>query len=662
MSAPTTVYVAPTNQGSGDGLSAANARGLNAAGLAWLQAMRQTWRTELDASPTDVGINEAFTFRSVTPGFEPDYGDKSHVTAVKYGVFVRRVCWLTDKGDYTVVASAKGNPWVDFDSSMGPAAPTDLTVGASSGSPVRFFDNLAYRSSDGATAATVSGSTVTRSQSIPHKGPSATWTDPVNYTSGLWTGATTTVTHTWTVNLPSPVRAVLRGNRTADPRTDKTTQQWCTAAQARPATFEINDPTSSAVEPRILDGTGGRVTIMQGQVWDSVAGAVVDHPWTNDGAYALHDQASCIAYRGFEGQSLYALFSHAGSALTKFQVFRDIRVNNARYVQWRGDNKYDVEFSRVQTTSVAQKHFGPGQNCQRWNFKDLYINGEFCVGDQFPATIGAANGSTGTENAYNAGAFRFEDVIAENIWNAGPAGGSYVNGDGLESELRGWSIRNYWADLTPDGGIDTKPTPYWSNWPAVSVFNVRLSRNKRAFRSWPSVQNTNAVAPHILRDVTLADARQYGLFMVGMPGHHKFVDWYNPDGRANWTNPLGRTFVAVSNDGSIGGDMDAVIHQAFDGRTGSKPFTLGMNSLTVRGVTIKPFRARVWTPVTTPTDLVVAVNGSTTDDGSSLSVLSGTSITLAPSGLPTGSTATYTLSGPGTVTPSGVNATVVPTT
>lgn len=679
MTAPLTVYVAPTSQGTGDGLTAANAKGMDTtAGRDWLATTMRAWKTEVDGNTADVGLNEAHTINTVTAGFEPGYFDanpstgafdvpvKSYVTDARHGLWVRRVCWLSDVGDYTITGNSS-TTWFTIGADMTPAIPAAADAGTTAPKAIRRFHLVAYRTADGQRADQVVGATETRTVSIPAKtGATSTWADPAQYVASgslvKWNGATASASKTWTVQLPSPVRAVFRGSRSPDPRPadKKRIQQWCVANGTR--LFELKDPTGTGTEPSYLDASGNRRLIAAGQVWDPETQTMIQSgTYTNIGPMVFTFTASCVGVQGFEFRNVERPYQTQWSTkLTRWTSFLDHRLDNTRYLNFRGDYKQDVEIARLHATAVSQKMLVPGQNCQRWHISNVYSDGQLVVGDRIQSLIGAANGPTGTETAYNSGAFRWENIIAEYMWDAVPEGSTYMQGDGIDAEIKGHTVRNYWCDMSGDGGIDTKPTPYWVNWPAVLIVNAYLSRNKRALRSWPGAQDKTAVAPTVLRDVTVADARQYGLFMVGTPGHHKHVDWWNPDGRANWTNPAGRTYTAVSNDNTVAGDMDAVVRQPYDARTAGA-YTSGMNSNTVRGVTAAPFRARTWTPVTAPRPLVVAVNGSTADDGEAVAVTNGQAVTFAPSTQPVGTTIAYTVSGRATVTRTGDNATVTAT-
>ncbi len=661
-SATDTVYVAPTAHGTGDGTSVANAHKLsNTADVDWLVGVLTTWRAELEADVTEVGLNQPHTIHTVQPGFEPDYGDKSYVTHIAHGVWARRVCWLSDVGDYTIPTNTGTGAWLSIPGAALPSIPTG-DVGESGGNPLRRIHMVAYRTSDNKRADQVPGGAATRSKTVTAKDPAADWDDPTHYTTDadgnqVWAGPTVSKTLTWTVDLPSQIRAVIKGNRPLDPRTgDKTAQQWCVASNPA-STFELRDPNGTNTEPFVLDSSGNRRPISQGQVYDPATGAITDHNWTHIGATVFYAGGSCVGFQGFEICNAQALVGHAGVEVARWQSFLDIKLDNTHCCQKRGDNKCDIEFARLECRAVGTEMLQPGRNCQRWHIRDLVYDGLLCIGARFQGIFAAANGMTGDENAHNAGAVRFERMIVERVWDATPPGAGYMNGDGVEAEVKGLAVRDFYCDLTADGGIDTKPSPYWVNWPAVAVFNAWLGRNKRAFRSWNPAQLQGSVAPHVLRDVVIADARQYGLFLVGRAGDHRHVDWHNVDGRPNFINPADRTFVAVSNDGTVSGDMDAVIHQLHDDRSAGDVAS-GLNTAAERGGTLPPFRARLWTPVTTPGVLTAAIDGVSTDDGAAIAVQAGQPVVMHPLGQPTGTVYDYTLSGKGTVTRSGDDATI----
>lgn len=669
---PNTVFVAPATLGSGDGSSAADAHRFNGSTTdnTWLQGVLSSWVTDLVASPSDVGINETHTVNTVKPGFEPGYFDaddagnltvpvKAYVTDARFGVWVRRVCFITDLGDYTVTT----DPWCDLTAACGLSAPTDIDAGVSAGSPIRRIHIVGYRSGDSQRSDQVSGGTTSRSVTMPAKDPAADWAASGNYATDAngyktWSGALAAggVTKTWTVQLPSAVRARVVGNRTADPRTgDKHAQQWCVAV-ATPSTRELRDPTSSATEPSISDGAGGHRTFSAGQIYDPATGLTTGGGTLVLGQTGFRVTQSCIGIQGFEFVQMQGAFTFADAATTRFISLLDFRFDNVRYGMFRGDNRYDVEFARWQGSAIAQAVVKPGRNCQRWHVSDIVLDGQLAVGDRIQSLMNAANGPTGTEASYNAGAFRLQNLILEWIWDATPTTSTYTQGDGIDSEVKGHTVANYYADMCGDGGIDNKPTPYWVNWPAVSVFNAYLSRAKRAIRSWPGAQDNQAVSPHVLRNVTVADARQYGTYLVSAPGHHKYVNWWNPDGRANWRNPAGRTYAAFGND-SVLGDMDVVVYQPLDSRT-TGVLASGMNSQTSRGKDTAPFRARLRTPTIQPGQLRVQVDGVEVDDGQALVTLAGDDRTFHPINPPSGATLDYTLSGTGSVVRAGDDAIV----
>lgn len=672
MPSATTVFVAPATRGTGDGSSAANAHALaSTADLTWFTGILSTWNTELVASSSDVGINEATTFRTSKPGFEPTYGDKSYVTDVRTAVYVRRVCFLSDVGNYTATGTS---PWYAFPAAICPPPADPLTAGTAGQPAIRLVHFVGYRTSDSKMAHEVSTTTTTRTQAIATKsGTTASWANAANYTlkgTGVnamnnWNGGSTTPNYTWSVTDPSPIRAVFVGSRTPDPRT--TTQinnkvQW----QVGTNPIDVYDPDGTGVEPQMLNGGAG-IVLNPGQYIDPATKAITTVTTTyNLGNYCfgLANGASSAVFQGMEFRDVLAAFTYgaSGSTQTNFHAFRDIVINNARYGIWRGDYHLDVEFTRWSLTGTSQKHFNCGQFCQRWSLQDIKALGNWTVGDQYPTLIGASDGNTGTENSYGSGCFRWERVIVENLWTGTPVGGTgYVNGDGIDMEIQGVAIRDYYADLTPDGSVDNKTRPYWVNWNSIIIFNGFFRRNKRCFRSWAPSGYPERVAPHVMRNVTVAGARQYGVFMRCAPPHHKYINWYNADGRCNFMEYAGENYVRVSNDGNTAGDQDCVIHQCYDAGLSSATVSTFLNSNTALGGLPGPWRNRLWTPVTVPSTITVAVNGTVQDNGAPLSVTVGDVITLHPSGMPSGTVFTYTVNGPSSITRSGDDANVTVT-
>lgn len=679
MASATTIYVAPATRGSGDGSSAANAHAMAAAtDVTWLTGKINTWSTELVANPNDVGINEATTFRTVKPGLEPGYGDKSYLFDTRTAVFVRRVCFLTDVGNYTWWLGATNSLAALIPIPFCVPQPADpLTAGTSGQPAIRLLHIVGYRNSDGQMAHQVAGSPTSRTVAIPTKtGSTSSWTDSANYTRKgsasdanamtNWNGGAADVNYTWTVADPSPIRAIFVGNRTPDTRTQTEINN---KVMINVGNNPINayDPDGVGTEPELLDGSGNNIVLNVGQKVDpttKVVTTVFQPSAFVIGGYAFGlggGAVSNVVIQGFEFRDMGGGISYGGQGTneTHFHGFRDLKAINTKYVNWRGNYHYDVEFTRVLCIGTSQKHFNMGQYNQRWSWLDIRTSGNWMVGDTFPALISAQNGNLGTENSFGAGCLRFENVIIENLWGGTVVGTQkYVNGDGIDLEIDGVAIRNYYVDLCPDGAIDNKTKPYWANWNSIIIFNGYYRRNKRCFRSWAPAGYPERNAPHVMRNVTVAGARQYGIFMRAGYPHHKFISFYNADGRANFVDYHGESYVRVSNDGNNDGDQDCVIHQCYDAGDPNAVVSTFLNSNTAMATSpAGPFRCRLWTPIAPPPTLVVSVNGSVRDDGSVLQETTGGSFTVHPTGV-TGGQYTYLVNGNADIARSGDDATI----
>ncbi len=646
-------WVAPATLGNGNGDSPANALGVNTAAgrttaLGWLKAMQDA----LVANPAERGLNVPHKHTSVTPGYEsaPYQSRKAYVEVQYATVTAGRLNWVADAGPYTLALSAEA-VWMTLDMS-------GVAGKGTAADPHRFIDWCdAYRRSDGKRASDTPGGTTTRSDTYKIKDPAANKTAASNYTGGFWTGPTVTTTKVYSVDNPSPVRIVLQGSRTKDPRPNRNDYVW----NAGGSTRIYADVNATNREPRARNADGSDVLIPAGSYIKISDRTITTVAWGSPGEYAFRIGGSCLRAWGIEARDVIAPFTFAATSPCRWLSFRDVSTQNTKYGIWRSSDSgphHDVEFIRVAARSNAQKWAAPGKKESRWYFRDVFFDGEWVIGDPIQTLFSV-------DYTKESGPIRVYKYIAERCWDGRKTTDDYyLQGDAIDFEGRGLSVRHLWSRKTGDGGIDGKVNRYHVGWPAVTVTDANIDLAKRGLRYWrPGIEPLQKQG-WLFTDVRVTNARNYALFLVSSFGGHITAHWDNPDGRPHYD---GTTPVGTSNDGTINGDMEVFLIGAFDARitqTGRTTETQPQTSLgSWRNPPAAPWHFAVYPQITPPTPIAMTVDGTARESGERVQVASGTAVKVALSNVPTGAVIRGVVDGgPCGISVSGTTVTFTPTT
>jgi hypothetical protein len=666
MPFPTQYYVHPTGLGNGDGLTAGNAHPMaTTTDEAWLQARLREWNGELAASATYRGLNEATTCTTVTPGTDPDYGIPVYLDNVQQAVITHRVFWLNNGGAY------RENVFDGRAADCG--SPDSAKTTGTSTDPIRIFEHVAYSPSLAQHAGQRTPGIVSRSKSTVKATGAG---DPANYvthtgstTAGVWykpDAPRTAVTRTFTIFAPVDVFVTVSGSRHPDPRPQDSSRGDWLVNYSRNDTAEDYAHDPGAIEgssPVLKDGNGNDILLKTGDQVNWKTKQIIRANRSTSvpqGSWGIRTGAGGVRYRGFRGTKLESMFDSNGAPESRWSSYWDCQTDNTRYFLKRNDQsvtgsgpQHDVEFRRLKIVMNSEKAIVHGKNCRRWFLSDIEFDGTLVVGTPICSLFGVQSG-------LGAGPTVVHRVITVRCWDAErfPQDNLYMQGDGMDYEGRGISVKHWFGEHFGDGAWDGKPSTFFLGFPAISICDAWLSRGKRNSRFWHAGEPTDrglALHKAVMRDVTLHNPRQYGIFLTCNSPNWLLVDFYNPSG---WPNYEGtHNFYGSTNEGKNTGDIDVVVWRGFDARdTTSATFRKHWQTKDQlnRGGTSGPYRNRVWTTTEAPpTGVTVSLDGVVVQPGTRKQVANAQTVQVTLSGLPAGATVTPTITGPHALTQTG---------
>jgi hypothetical protein len=618
------IYFAPG--GTGDGLSPASPTGSR-------RVLRELLQTER-GKPIE-GTPERIPWTTVTPGIDTDYdadgpdgGLLSYVPQPVECVRRTRVNWATDRGTYN---TGDSDPWLVLGPEHGGVGRAGTLA-----DPHQIVQHVGWRSADNVRSTDVAGGVETRSAVIASKDPKVDWNSTTYYDSGgRWVGPVVQKTYTWTAQLPSPVRAVIVGNRTKDPRTDRKRQIWNggdnATRQMRPG-----NPYARRKNAVILNPDGTELIMIRGDVYDIDAKTKVNHGWSRLGNIVIKTRAPYTVFQGFEFRDCAGPFSFGGTdEVMRFAGFRDIKTDNTRYGIQRGHTVRDVLNERWHSTACAQKLWSIGRNCLRWWFQHITWDGAYVIGDgTVQAGIVAAS-----DSSEGSGIVAIRNLIGESLISGVPVGTNrYVQGDDLDMELLGFSLKHAWGRNLLDGLVDAKSGSYYGNM-GITICDVYGEDVKRLLRSWAPAagiaEGRILSAPWEVRDVTGENSTDTNLITFNsllstpppdsMVPFDKFVRWDNPSGRAFAQGSLANGSMQ-HNDGKLFAPQRVVQARFFDARPAGSTDSGEIKKTSSDG----QYTYKLERPVAKPVPVGVKVNGVAVQPGHRMLVQPGEVVTVQP--------------------------------
>ncbi|PLS80489.1 hypothetical protein CYG49_05080 [Candidatus Saccharibacteria bacterium] len=639
-----TYYLAPTAQGTGDGSSAANAA--SASGAKIVAKLRE-WNTALKASPKERGLNVAWSHPVMTGGTlngQPASasnpivpgkvveGDKILQVKNAHAVLAGRIMLRSDLGRYNTGSTLWCTMTADCSGIFGEGTSESphrmLWIGACNSSGVPMNDN--------------GGIVETTSTPVSAKaGTAADWANSANYdtTTGNWKGSIVTKNHVVDCQLPATGRAVIVGTRDTDKRPNRKDYQLIVNGSNR----AMYNPNSTAANPIYLQADGETPYLGdQGDMFHMPTKTWVDR--NGDSGFSLGGScfklgSSLIVFQGLEFRQWKAPFDLSQKIAHSFVQFKDIYTDNTTYVIWpeaqsrsAGINARDYYLERVENVAWSNKAYGMGGGCYRWYVHNIRQRGEFVVGDSYKCGFSAVG-------PHDAGPLFIENFVGTDYWDAIPVLrsdgtydlGKYFQGECADYECYNLQVINFKIDLCGDGGFDTKARTRWRGYAPIYQANGLITRAKRADRLWYPEDDLpdgaqNRFNKSVLRDVTLQDIRQIGIYAPTNANHHRIVDWDNSrSGFANFDYRLftSKEWEAIRHEADVPtqgsrGNITVLMWQMLDRRIAGSTAVNAINNSVTGLPVIEPFRkqVRILRNPRPKTHFLMAVNGVTHDPDS----------------------------------------------
>ena len=552
-------YCSATGRGNQDGNSPANAARFTGA---WFEATANAQHLHA-ANLSSTGLNTPVTWRPARLAQDPDRPE--YITPQRGevpGVAWCRMNFLTDDGPYTVDLESNS---ADHPLRKMFTANNDdcgVLIGEDGAGTHRALIRCAYEASSGKRPEDEPGSMVTKTQTELGIASQAAADNPANYdSSGNYIGALAEITLTVTRQAPSRIRAVFQGGRTKDPRVSAANRSvgangmnradwiWCVGNDRRPM-----DPLSAGAESRLKNPDGSDMVLNAGDCVNYRTGERKAFPFTNSGGFIGRETGNAVIWDGFECRD-GGFLAHSYGVDGRLQAYRNIVVDNAKTVDWRGDGQRDVEWSYFDFVAVSQKALGGGKENTYWSVHHGRYDGAYVTGDPIQALQAV------TEDYAPNGPHEFRFMHVDRAWGDYKAGASYGNGDVWDYEGESIAVRDALGVKFADGFLDNKAASVALGVPNVFCARVIMEDAKRCVRVWEWKHSNPAYAGregigglYVFHDVVLKNARQHGVFFAPGVNTRRRLFWTNPSRLPHVSGT--RAFTVFS---AMDGPVDAVV-------------------------------------------------------------------------------------------------------